>query len=63
MAGRTYYLEAKANSLKLTGLEEKIIFRNILDIDFRGFVPRLASVKDIANYLLESRGEKRVSKL
>jgi DDE superfamily endonuclease/helix-turn-helix, Psq domain len=63
MAGRIYRPEAKANSLKLTELEEKVIVRNILDMDSRGFAPRLAGVEDMANYLLESRGGKRVGKL
>ena len=63
IAGRTYRPETKANSLKLTELEEEVILRNILDMDSRGFTPRLASVEDIANFILESRGGKRVSKL
>ena len=50
-------------NIKLTILEEEVIIRNILNIDSRGFVPRLASVKDIANYILKSRGGKRVGKL
>jgi hypothetical protein len=63
IAGRTYRPETKANSLKLTKLEEEVIIRNILDMDSRGFAPRLASVEDMANYILESRGGKRVGKL
>ena len=39
-----------------------MIIRYILDLDSRGFTPRLASVKDIANYILESRGADRVGK-
>ena len=54
MASRTYRPETKANSLKLTELEEEVIIRNILDLDSRGFAPRLAGVEDIANYILES---------
>ena len=50
-------------NIKLTILEEEVIIRNILDIDSRGFAPRLTSVEDIANYILKSRGGKRVSKL
>jgi transcriptional regulator with XRE-family HTH domain len=60
MAGRTYRPETKANGLKLTKLEEEVIVRNILNIDSRGFTPRLASVEDIANFILKSqRGETR----
>jgi hypothetical protein len=56
IAGRTYRPETKANGLKLTELEEGIIVRYILDLDSRGFAPRLTSVEDMANLLLESRG-------
>jgi hypothetical protein len=60
MAGRPSRRETKDNSLKLTELEEEVIIRNILDMDARGFAPRPASVEDMANYILESRGGKRV---
>jgi hypothetical protein len=40
-----------------------VIVQYILDLDSRGFAPRLAGVEDIANYLLETRGGKRVGKL
>jgi hypothetical protein len=63
MTGRTPRRELKANCHKLTELEEEVIVRYILDLDTRGFAPRLAGVKDIANYILESRGGRRVGKL
>ena len=63
MAGRTPRPKARLVSYKLTGLEEEVIVRNILDLDSRGFAPRLAGVEDMANLLLESRGGKRVGKL
>jgi transcriptional regulator with XRE-family HTH domain len=63
MAGRTYRPETKANGLKLTKLEEEVIVRNILNMDSRGFTPRLAGVEDMANFILESQGGKRVGKL
>ena len=47
----------------MTELEEEVILQNILDMDSRGFAPRLAGVEDMANYILESRGGKRVGKL
>jgi hypothetical protein len=40
-----------------------VIIRNILDIDSRGFIFRLASIKDIANYILKSQGGRYISKL
>ena len=63
MTGRTYRPETRPNRQKLSELEEGVIIRYILDLDSRGFAPRLASVKDIANYILESRGAERVGKL
>ena len=55
MTGLTTRNETRPNRLKLSELEEGVIIRYILDLDSRGFAPRLASVKDIANYILESR--------
>jgi hypothetical protein len=48
---------------KLTELEEEIIIQNILDINTRRFAPRLASIEDIANYILESQGGRYIRKL
>ena len=56
MAGRTSRPETRPNCQKLTELEEEVIIQNILDLDSRGFAPRLAGVEDMANYILESRG-------
>jgi hypothetical protein len=60
MAGRTPLNERRPGAQKLTELEEVVLLRYILDLDSRGFAPRLASVEDMANYILESRGGKRV---
>jgi hypothetical protein len=56
ITSRTYCPESKANCYKLTDLEEDTIIRYILDLDSRGFASCLASIKNIANLLLESRG-------
>jgi hypothetical protein len=48
---------------KLIELEEEVIVQHIIDLDSRGFSPRLADVEDMANYLLETRRAKRVGKL
>jgi hypothetical protein len=48
---------------KLTELEEEVIVQHIINLDSRGFSPRLANVEDMANYLLETRRAKRVRKL
>ncbi len=63
MAGQTYRPETKPNYYKLNDLEEETLVRYILNLDIRGFAPRLASIEDIANYILESRGGKYVGKL
>ena len=63
ITGLTTRNETRPNRQKLSELEEGVIIRYILDLDSRGFAPRLASVKDIVNYILESRGADRVGKL
>ena len=63
MNGYLPLLKRRLANIKLTILKEEVIIRNILDIDSRGFIPRLASVEDIANYILKSRRGKRVNKL
>ena len=63
MAGLTARPETRPNRQKLSELEEGVIIRYILDLDTRGFAPRLASVEDMANYILESRGADCVGKL
>jgi hypothetical protein len=48
------------NSRKLTDLEERVIIRHILDLDSRGFGPRLGGVEDMANKLLAARDSESV---
>src|SRR5438045_1193190 len=55
--------EYRSKNHNLNELEEEVLVRHILDIDERGFAPRLAGVEDMANYILESRGARRVGKL
>ena len=63
MNGVTSRSDIQPNCLKLTKLEEETIVRHIFDRDSRGFSPWLADVEDMANYLLEARGGKRIRKL
>ena len=44
-----------ANSRKLTTLEESVIIQYIVDLDLKGFPPRLSGVEDMANRLLAER--------
>ena len=46
---------------KLTKTEEEVILQRVLDLDTRGFSPRISSIKEIANLILESRGTRHVS--
>jgi hypothetical protein len=63
MNGRTLIYKYRLGASKLIKLEKEVIIQNILDIDTKRFAPRLAGIEDIANYILESRGRKRVRKL
>ena len=63
ISGRPSRSDTRTNCHKLTKVEEQVIVRNILEMDSRGFAPRLAGVEDMANFILESRGGKRVGKL
>ena len=47
---------------KLTEIEEKVILQRIIDLDARGFSPRLSGVEEMANLILQSRGGGRVGK-
>ena len=63
IAGITPRNKSRPNYSKLLKLEEEVIIQYILDLDSRGFTPRLTSIEDIANYILELKGGKRISKL
>ncbi len=49
-----------ANLQKLTALEEEVVVREVLNLDSRGFPPRMHDVEDIANQLLATRDATRV---
>lgn len=46
--------DCAANSRRLTLNEEEAIVKHILDLDSRGFSPKLKEVADMANHLLLS---------
>jgi hypothetical protein len=56
MNGHLPLRERRPANTKLSKLEKEVIVRNILELDSRGFAPRLAGVEDMANFILESRG-------
>jgi hypothetical protein len=54
--------EAPPNGRKLSATEEQTIVQYILDLDSRGFAPRLCEVADIADKVLAVRGGTPVGK-
>ena len=60
--GITFRPETRPNRHNLTETEEQTIVRYILDLDSRGFAPRLCEVEDMANKILGSRTDTRVGK-
>jgi hypothetical protein len=60
--GITSRAQTRPNRHKLTATEEQTIVRYILDLDSRGFAPRLCEVADIADKLLAVRGGEPVGK-
>ncbi len=63
MNGRTPRRDYRPKTHKLTETEEEAIIQYILDLDMRGFPPRLAGVEDMANLLLVVRDAGCVGKL
>jgi hypothetical protein len=51
-AGTTLCRNCTPNSLNLVTTETEMIFQHIIDLDVRGFAPRLAAVKDMTDSLL-----------
>ena len=60
--GRRVRQDTRANSTRMTELEEEAIVKYVLDLDSRGFSPQLRDVEDIANLLLSERDASRVGK-
>ncbi|EDO00508.1 hypothetical protein SS1G_14378 [Sclerotinia sclerotiorum 1980 UF-70] len=55
--------ESRPKSHNLIELEEEVLIQYIIDMDDRGFAPKLNSVENMANYMLEIQGAKKVGKL
>jgi AraC-like DNA-binding protein len=56
VAGLPFRAETRANSHKLTEIEEESLQKWILSMDLRGAAPRPSTVREIANLLLAARG-------
>jgi hypothetical protein len=59
-AGKQPRCELPANSRKLTDLEEKVLLERVLDLDARGFQPRLSDIREMADRLRAARDASRV---
>ena len=55
-SGRSFRPQTTPNCRKLSLTEEHTIVQYILDLDSRGFAPRLCEVADMADKLLDVRG-------
>ena len=60
MNGKRARSDTPSNMSRLTLLEEKALIQYILDLDSRGFAPRLHDVEDMANVIATSRDATRV---
>ena len=60
--GMTFLPTTRSSLCKLTETEEQTIVQYILNLDSRGFAPRLCEVEDMVNKILASRTEERVGK-
>ena len=62
MKGRTPKTDYRPVARSLTEIEEDVIVQHILDLDSRGFPPAIEGVREMADYILASRGAPRVGK-
>jgi hypothetical protein len=56
-------VETRPQNRLLNEIEEKVLLEHIIDLDDRGFLPKIEIVEDMANSILASRIQQRVSKL
>lgn len=58
--GRPSRIDLPVNSRKLDLIEEEVIVREVLELDSRGFPPRLGHIEEMANQLRTMRDASRV---
>jgi hypothetical protein len=54
MTSTTFQAEYRLQGRLLDELEEKVLLEHIVNLDNRGFSPKIEGVEDIANYILTS---------
>ncbi len=62
LTGHTFRAETRANSHKLTQIDEESLKQWILSMDQRGASPRPTTIQEIANILLTAQGSDQVGK-
>jgi hypothetical protein len=62
LRGKLQAAETRNFNLKLTSSEEETLVQYVLDLDLRGFPPRIGGVEDMANLLLATRRAKPAGK-
>lgn len=62
MNGRIAFDHRRPGLQKLTELEEEVIVQYVLDLDSRGFPPRIEDVREMADHILATRTKRRVGK-
>jgi len=60
MSGKRAVQDIRSAKHRLTELEESVIVTYIIDLDSRGFAPRMLDVEDMANVILATRDARRV---
>ena len=63
ISGKTSVTNCALEKRLLNELEEKVLVQHIIDLDNRGFSPRLKDVEDMANSILASRYGPSIGKL
>jgi hypothetical protein len=61
-AGKASRRDTRPNSMRLLPTEEAVIVQHILNLEERGFPPRIAAVNDMADTLLAERGQHPIGK-
>jgi len=62
MNGTTPLAKRRPAIQLLTKIKEEVVVQYILDLDSRGFPPWVKDIRDMADYILATRGSRRIGK-